>query len=152
MSNANETGKNVADTMDVSITVDDEKVKTTDVEIELTSATKTEDTNTSVQKKNNEKVGTTKVKKLKHKRKIEVSLLELFDTLDFNDSGYLSNNEIIVGLHMLGVNCQPKKVISALKKVHSANLERGTMDCDQFLSFMQLIAETHDLELLNTLI
>ena len=26
------------------------------------------------------------------------------------------------------------------------------MDCDQFLSFMQLIAETHDLELLNTLI
>ena len=80
MSNANETGKNVADTMDVSITVDDEKVKTTDVEIELTSATKTEDTNTSVQKKNNEKVGTTKVKKLKHKRKIEVSLLELFTT------------------------------------------------------------------------
>ena len=67
MSNANETGKNVADTMDVSITVGDEKVKTTDVEIELTSATKTEDTNTSVQKKNNEKVGTTKVKKLKHK-------------------------------------------------------------------------------------
>ena len=33
MSNANETGKNVADTMDVSITVDDEKVKTTDVEL-----------------------------------------------------------------------------------------------------------------------
>eukprot|EP00943_MAST-04B_sp_MAST-4B-sp1_P000279 g279.t1 len=110
-----------------------------EVEIELVSTTS--------------KTGLTKAKKLKQARKIEVSLLELFDTLDHNDSGFLSNQEILVGLHMIGLKVEASKCIQAIKSVQNGNSTvGGKMDCDQFLDFMKLISETQNLELLNKLL
>ena len=151
----------------VSISVDDTKsaddraetlekqtqsaaVETQQVSIELTSAVKQEGTTEDVaQKKTRREL--TLVKKLKASRKVELSLLELFDTLDLDDSGFLSNREVLVGLHMLGLYVDTSDLFQALSHVHSLGEGKGKMDPEQFLAFMKLISKTEDLELLNML-
>ena len=125
-------------------------VETQQVSIELASAVKKEDPDEGVPEKPKEKK-MTRVKRLKASRKVEVSLLELFDTLDLDDSGYLSNQEVLVGLHMLGLQVETSDLFQALSHVHSVDKGNGKMGPEKFLAFMKLISKTEDLELLNLL-
>ena len=119
--------------------------------IQPTSAIKQDHTTERLTQKANEG-NSTKVKKLKTSRKVELSLLELFDTLDANDSGFLSNQEVLVGLHMLGLQVETSDLFQALSQVHSLGDGKDKMDPEKFLAFMKLISKTEDFELLNLLV